>query len=186
MVIKIAFLVLLFGNAIWMTPHAVIGAGSELTDENYEYLALPEEWDFLALMPAKNTAAALMVLMILIAYILYSRAISRGSIRWGKIDFSSQFALIFLAFNVIWTMGLMGVVRSSLKKYWHIYDLIPDLTPDAYTPTLAYTSILVTILTLVFYVIVSLAIWLALGMGQEKVAVQEAKAIAGAEVDRVD
>jgi cytochrome bd-type quinol oxidase subunit 1 len=167
-VIKLAFVVLLLGNAIWMTPHAFVGSVSALTDETYDQLSLPGEWDFLALMPAKNSAAASMVLMILLSFILYTRAIRRGRIQWGRIDFSSQFALIFLAFSAIWTMGLMGVVRSSLKKYFHIYDLIPDLTPHSNTPTLAFAGILITILTVIFFGVVSLAIWLAIRMGQEK------------------
>ena len=168
LVIKSAFMVLLFGNAIWMTPHAFVGNVSALTDESAPRLSLPSDWDFMALMPAKNTAAVLMVLMILMSFILYTRAIKRGTIRWGKIDFSSQFALIFLAFSAIWTMGLMGVVRSSLRKYFHIYDLLPDISPENFTPTLAYSGRLITILTIVFFLVVSLAIWLALGMGDKK------------------
>ena len=167
-VIKAAFLLILFGNAVWMTPAAFVGAASGLTDENYEALSLPEAWYFLALMPAKNTAAMVMVLIILFSFILYTRAIRRGTIQWGKIDFSSQFALIFLAFTIIWTMGLMGVVRSSLRKYFHVYDLVPDLSLHSNTPTLAYSSVLVTILTLVFFGVVSLAIWLAVGVGRDK------------------
>lgn len=167
--IKLAFIVLLLGSAIWMTPHAFVGSVSELTDETTETLSLPLEFDFLALMPAKNTAASLMVLTILLSFILYTRAISRGRIQWGKIDFSSQFALIFLAFSAIWTMGLMGVVRSSLRKYFHVYDLVPDLSPDSFTPTLADSSVLITTLTVIFFGIVSLAIWLALGMTKDKV-----------------
>jgi len=168
LVIKSAFMVLLLGNAIWMTPHAFVGSVSALTDESVGRLSLPSDWDFMALMPAKNTAAGLMVLMILMSFILYTRAIKRGTIRWGKIDFSSQFALIFLAFSAIWTMGLMGVVRSSLRKYFHIYDLLPDISPENFTPTLAYSGRLITILTVVFFLIVSLAIWLALGMAHDK------------------
>ena len=166
--IKAAFLVIIFGSAIWMTPYAFVGSASELTDENEPFLALPTDWDFLALMPAKNTAAALMVLMILLSLILYTRAIARGQIRWGRINVSSQFALIFLAFSAIWTMGLMGVVRSSLRKYFHVYDLVPDLTVDNITPTLADAGVLITMMTMVFFLVVSLAIWLALGMTPRK------------------
>lgn len=167
-VMKSAFVVLLLGNATWMTPHAFAGAVSALTDENYSLLALPSRWDFLALMPAKLTAVALMVVMILLSFILYTRAIKRGTIRWGKIDFSSQFALIFLAFSAIWTMGLMGTIRSLLRKYFHVYDLVPDLSPSSYTPTLATSSVVITILAVVYFTVVSLAIWLALGVGRTK------------------
>jgi len=168
LLVKGAFIVLLLGNAIWMTPHAFVGAVSELTDENYDRLSLPSDWDFLSLMPAKLTAVGLMVLMILLSFVLYTRAIRRGRIQWGQINFTSQFALIFLAFSAIWTMGLMGIVRSSLRKYFHIYDVLPDLSPESFTPTLGDSSTMITTLAIVFFLIVSLSIWLALGMARAK------------------
>jgi hypothetical protein len=147
-----------------MTPHGFSATQATATEE----LELPSEWGFLALMPAKNTAAALIVLVTIINYIIYNRAIRKGEISWGKIDFVSQFVLVFLAFSAIWTMGLMGAVRSLVRKYFHIYILFPDFTSESYTPTLAYSSVLITAITLVFFLIVSLAIWLSLRMGESK------------------
>ena len=169
---KFIFFVLIMGNVIWMIPHAFVGAVSQLTDATYAQLALPDHLDFLALMPAKNTAAAVMVLMILLAYILYMRAVTVGKIQWGKIGFTAQLVLILLVFCATWTMGLMGVVRSGIRKYWHIYTVIPDLTSENYTPSLATTSMVVTGLTAVFFVIVSLAVWLTLEAGKEKFEVE--------------
>lgn len=163
-VVKLGFIVVLFGNAIWMTPHAFSATQAGATEHN----ELPSDWGFLALMPAKNTAAALIVLVTIVNYILYSRAIKRGTIGWGKIDLASQFALIFLAFTAIWTMGLMGAVRSLVRKYFHVYILFPDFSPDSYTPTLAHASVLTTAITLGFFLVVSLAIWLSLSLGQGK------------------
>jgi cytochrome bd-type quinol oxidase subunit 1 len=162
--VKVGFAIVLFGNAIWMTPHAFSATQAAATEE----LSLPSEWGFLALMPAKNTAALLIVLVTIINYILYNRAIRKGEISWGKIDFVSQFVLIFLAFSAIWTMGLMGAVRSLVRKYFHVYILLPDFTGESYTPTLAYASVVITLITLVFFLIVSMAIWLSLRMGEAK------------------
>ncbi|MBI3610411.1 MAG: cytochrome ubiquinol oxidase subunit I [Nitrospirae bacterium] len=163
-IVKLGFAIILIGNAIWMTPHGFSATQATAT----EALELPSDWGFLALMPAKNTAAGLIVLVTIINYIIYNRAIRRGTIHWGKIDFMSQFVLIFLAFSAIWTMGLMGAVRSLVRKYFHVYILFPDYTPESYTPTLAHASILVTAMTLVFFGVVSFAIWLSLGAGKAK------------------
>ncbi len=163
-IVKVGFAIILFGNAIWMTPHSF----SATQAKAIEALSLPSDWGFLALMPAKNTAAALIVLVTIVNYIIYNRAIRRGTIHWGKIDFMSQFVLIFLAFSVIWTMGLMGTVRSLVRKYFHVYILFPDYSPESYTPTLAHTSVLVTAMTLAFFLIVSFAIWLSLRVGKAK------------------
>ncbi len=75
---------------------------------------------------------------------------------------------MFLAFSAIWTMGLMGTVRSLVRKYFHVYIKFPDFSAESYTPTLAHTSMLVTLMTLAFFAIVSLAIWLSLKMGKAR------------------
>src|SRR5207244_2963467 len=52
-VIKIGFLMVVVGDAIWLTPHGFVPTGAKLVAE----LELPSDWNFLALMPAKNSAA---------------------------------------------------------------------------------------------------------------------------------
>lgn len=110
----------------------------------------------------KNSAAFTLVFVTVINYVIYNRAISQGTIVWGKIDFISQFVLIFLAFTAIWTMGLMGAVRSLLRKYYHTYNLLPDFTAESFTPTLSYSAWWITGITVVFYAVVSFAILVTL------------------------
>jgi cytochrome d ubiquinol oxidase subunit I len=172
-VIKVGFLMVVVGNAIWMTPHGFVPTGAKLVEE----LELPSEWNFLALMPAKNAAAFTLVFVTVVNYILYNRAIRAGTIVWGKIDFASQFVLIFLAFSAIWTMGLMGAVRSLVRKYYHTYNLYPDFTAESFTPTLAYSAWWITGITLVFYIVVSFAIIVTLRAAEAKTVVPEAKTV---------
>ena len=162
--IKVGFLMIIVGNAIWMTPHGFVPTGAKLVPE----LELPPDWNFLALMPAKNSAAFTLVFVTVVNYILYNRAIRQGTIVWGTIDFASQFVLVFLAFSMIWTMGLMGAIRSLLRKYFHTYNLIPDFTAESYTPTLSYSGWWITAITVVFYVVVSFAIIVALRTAEAK------------------
>jgi hypothetical protein len=157
-VIKVGFLMVVVGDAIWLTPHGFVPTGAKLVAE----LELPADWNFLALMPAKNSAAFTLVFVTVVNYIIYNRAISQGTIVWGKIDFASQFVLVFLAFSAIWTMGLMGAVRSLLRKYFHTYNLLPDFTPESFTPTLSYSAWWITAITVAFYVVVSFAIFVTL------------------------
>jgi len=42
-----------------------------------------------------------LVFVTVVNYVIYNRAIRQGTIIWGKIDFASQFMLIFLAFSSI-------------------------------------------------------------------------------------
>ena len=48
--------------------------------------------------------------------------------------------LIFIAVTFTWLMGLMGYVRSGLKQHWHVYGVIRDNSPDAFTPTLGFAT----------------------------------------------
>jgi cytochrome bd ubiquinol oxidase subunit I len=157
-VVKVGFLMVVVGDAIWLTPHGFVPTGAKLVAD----LELPSDWNFLALMPAKNSAAFTLVFVTVVNYIIYNRAISQGTIVWGKIDFASQFVLVFLAFTAIWTMGLMGAVRSLLRKYFHTYNLLPDFTPESFTPTLSYSAWWITAITVAFYVVVSFAIFVTL------------------------
>jgi hypothetical protein len=172
-VIKIGFLMVVIGNAIWMTPHGFVATQALST----EHLELPSDWSWLALMPAKNSAAFTLVFVTVVNYILYNRAIRQGTIVWGKIDFAAQFVLVFLAFSMIWTMGLMGAIRSLLRKYFHTYNLVPDFTAESFTPTLSYSAWTVTGITLAFYLVVSFAIIVTLRTSEVKAAVPEGKPV---------
>ena len=128
-------------------------------------------------MPAKNSAAFTLVFVTVVNYIIYNRAISQGTIVWGKIDFTAQFVLVFLAFSMIWTMGLMGAIRSLLRKYFHTYNLVSDFTIESYTPTLSYSAWTVTGITLAFYLVVSFAIIVTLRVSDAKATVPEGKPV---------
>ncbi len=169
--IKVGFLMIVVSDAIWLTPHAFIATGAMEGEE------LPSWASELALMPAKNAAAFTLVYLTIVNYILYNRAIKRGTIIWGKIDFASQFVLIFLAFSVIWTMGLMGAVRSLTRKYFHVYNLVYDFTPESFTPTLRESGVWITVITLIFYAVVSFAIIVTLRAGDSKAPVAEASPV---------
>jgi len=190
--VKVAFLMVIVGNAIWMTPHAFVATQALAPDDGSLSLAHGEvslgfvtvSWDMLALMPAKNAAAFTLVFVTIVNYILYNRALRQGRIVWGKIDFISQFVLVFLAFSAIWTMGLMGAVRELTRKYFHVFNLQYDFTNESFTPTLSYSSWLITGITVTFYIIVSFAIILTLKTGKEKAHAASPKAmpaVAGAE-----
>ena len=163
-VIKVGFLMVVVGNAIWMTPHGFVPTGAKLVAE----LELPSDWNFLALMPAKNSAAFTLIFVTVVNYVIYNRAVSQGTSVWGKIDFASQFVLVFLAFSAIWTMGLMGAVRSLLRKYFHAYNLLPDFTAESFTPTLSYSAWWITGITVTFFAVVSFAIIVTLRPSDSK------------------
>jgi cytochrome bd-type quinol oxidase subunit 1 len=170
-VMKIGFLMAVVADAIWLTPHGFAPTGAKMVAE----LELPPDWDFLGSMPAKLSAMFTLVFVTVVNYVIYNRAIKQGTILWGKIDFASQFVLIFMAFTSIWTMGLMGAVRSLLRKYFHTYSLLPDFTAESFTPTLSYSAWWITGITVAFFTVVSFAVFVTLRSSGSKVSVPDLK-----------
>lgn len=91
---------------------------------------------------------------------LFRRAKKTGEIEWGKIPPRSQYVLILLAVTVVLLMGLMGYLRSGLRQEWHIYTIMHDTHPGAYTPTLGFASQIISITCLIFFSFVAFIFWL--------------------------
>jgi cytochrome bd-type quinol oxidase subunit 1/mono/diheme cytochrome c family protein len=91
-----------------------------------------------------------------------------GAIQWGKVSRRSQYTLIFLAVSFTWLMALMGFVRSSLRQHWHVYEVLKDTSPEAYTPSVGYATIIVTVVVILFFALVSLVIGISSLGSKEK------------------
>jgi len=97
------------------------------------------------------------------------RGAKSSETRWGTINPLSQYLLILLAVTFTWLMGLMGYVRSGLRQHWHVYGVVRDTSPDAYTPTLGYATQVVSVSVLIFFLLIGFVFWLA-GLAGKKPA----------------
>jgi cytochrome bd-type quinol oxidase subunit 1 len=91
---------------------------------------------------------------------LFKHARVLGAIEWGKIPERAQYALFLLAVSFTWLMGLMGYVRSGLRQNWHIYGVMRDTSPDAYTPTLGFATNIISISVIIFLGFITFIFWL--------------------------
>ncbi len=108
-----------------------------------------------------------MVLVTVIDIFLFKNAKITGGIKWGKMRNASQYCLFLTALTFTWLMGLMGYVRSGLRQHWHVYGVMKDTSPDAFTPTLGYASSVVSVTVILFFILVSFIFWLA-SLGSRK------------------
>jgi cytochrome d ubiquinol oxidase subunit I len=92
---------------------------------------------------------------------LFRKPKHTGEVRWGRIPAISQYVLIFIAVTFTWLMGLMGYVRSGLRQHWHVYGIIRDRSPDAFTPTLGFATQIVSVTVLIFFLLIGFVFWLA-------------------------
>lgn len=84
-----------------------------------------------------------------------------GSIRWGQVSVRAQYTLFFLAVSFTWLMALMGFVRSSLRQHWHVYEVMRDSSPEAYTPAIGYATTVCTVVVILFFLLVAFVVWIA-------------------------
>ena len=98
---------------------------------------------------------------------LFLGAKTMGEIRWGDMPERSQYALFLLATSFTLLMGLMGFARSGIRMDWHVYGVMRDLTPHAFTPTLGYATTVIFAVTLIFFSLISFVFWLG-SLGEKK------------------
>ncbi len=109
-----------------------------------------------------------MIAVTIIDIFLFKNAKIRGKIRWGDMPARAQYALFFIAITFAWTMGLMGYVRAGMRQHWHVYGVMADTSPDAFTPTLGFASNVISITVLIFFAFIAFVFWLA-GLSGKKV-----------------
>jgi cytochrome bd-type quinol oxidase subunit 1 len=99
---------------------------------------------------------------------LFQGAPDVGKIEWGKMPVRSQYILILLAVTFTWLMGLMGYARNAIRQHWHVYQVIQDTSPEAFSPTLGYAAQVISICVLLFLGLVGFIFWLG-NLGEKKV-----------------
>jgi cytochrome bd ubiquinol oxidase subunit I len=93
--------------------------------------------------------------------LMFKKAKVTGEIRWGQISNRAQYALFLIAISFTWLMGLMGYLRSGIRQHWHVYGVMKDTSPEAYTPTLGYAANVVSVTVLIFFTLIGLVFWLS-------------------------
>jgi cytochrome bd-type quinol oxidase subunit 1 len=94
--------------------------------------------------------------MFILDHVMYKGARVIGEPRWGRMPERSQYALIAITVTFTWLMGMLGYMRAGARQYWHVYGVMMNTSPDAYLPTHGVASIIITIVTLLFFVLISL------------------------------
>jgi cytochrome d ubiquinol oxidase subunit I len=110
--------------------------------------------------PQVSSVLFAMVSITAIDVFLYRKPTMTGEVRWGRMPAVSQYVLIFIAVTFTWLMGLMGYVRSGLRQHWHVYGIIRDTSPDAFTPTLGFATQVVSVTVLIFFLLIGFVFWI--------------------------
>jgi cytochrome bd ubiquinol oxidase subunit I len=80
---------------------------------------------------------------------------------WGKMPPRAGYSLVLNAVTVILLMTLMGYARSSSRVHWHVYGVVRDTSPYAFSPALGYAAGIMALCTFFFCMIVAFIFWVA-------------------------
>jgi hypothetical protein len=111
-----------------------------------------------------STPQAATTLGVVIFGIALNRAMLRGAvwhgpIQWGKMPMRGMVVLFGLAGAFTWVMGLMGYIRSSGRLAWHVNEVMADVSPWSFTPSLGFAAKMVTVNMVVFWAAVFVLFW---------------------------
>ena len=90
---------------------------------------------------------------------MFKDAESYGDIQWGTQSKVGTYAIFLLAISFTWLMGLMGYIRSSVRLFWHVTEVVRDNSPDAYTLTIGEAGKMLTFNALFVWVQFVVVFW---------------------------
>ncbi|HEX9756546.1 MAG TPA: cytochrome ubiquinol oxidase subunit I [Nitrospiria bacterium] len=113
-----------------------------------------------------SVAQVLIVLFVLISVTPLTGALLKSAkmttkMTWGRMPARAQYCLVLNAVIVILTMTLMGYARSASRVHWHIYGVMRDMTPYAYSPALGHAGAFMALCTFIFCLLVAFIFWVA-------------------------
>ena len=111
--------------------------------------------------PQGVTTATVVLGSIWLNRLMLRGSILKGPIAWGKISVRGMVVLFGVAAAFTWVMGLMGYIRSAGRLGWHVNELLPDLSPWAFTPSIEFAAKMVTFNMALFWASVFLMFWLS-------------------------
>ena len=126
----------------------------------YGYL-VPTAFKVRASVPLVLSTLSVALILLILDVIMHRKARTLGPIQWGKMSPRSQYALFLLAVSFTWLMALMGYIRSGIRQHWHVYTIMRDASPDAYTPPIGHAVLVATTATVIFMVLVIFCFWIA-------------------------
>ncbi|MEW6324650.1 MAG: cytochrome ubiquinol oxidase subunit I [Nitrospirota bacterium] len=101
------------------------------------------------------------LILVTILVAVSMRGARETALHWGRVPARAAYALVLNAIMVILLMGLMGYARSASRVHWHIYGVLEDTSPYAFSPALGTAALLICATTFIFCLFVSFIFWVA-------------------------
>lgn len=156
------------GNA-WITAIFVLAACNIIFLGVYGY-ALPANQRVGLSVPQVTSTLTTLFAGTAINISMFKDADSYGDIEWGTQSRVATYAIFLLAISFTWLMGLMGYIRSAVRLFWHVTEVVRDNSPDAYTLTIGEAGKMLTFNALFVWVQFVIVFWVGSLTGKKKPA----------------
>jgi len=103
----------------------------------------------------------LLVVTFMVAFMLRG-AKETAKMTWGRMPVRSQITLMLNAVTIVFMMALMGYARSASRVHWHIYGVLEDTSPYAYSPALGHAGAMSALSTFLFFFLVGFILWVVI------------------------
>jgi len=101
------------------------------------------------------------LILVSVLVMISMRGAKETTLHWGRMPMRAAYALVLNAIMVILLMGLMGYARSASRTHWHIYGVLEDTSPYAFSPALGDAALMMCSITFIFCLFVSFIFWVA-------------------------
>ncbi len=127
-----------------------------------------------------STSQVLIVIFVILTItpltaLLLKSARTTTEMVWGSMPPRAGYSLVLNAVMVILLMTLMGYARSSSRVHWHVYGVMRDTSPYAYSPALGSASLIMAFCTFFFCILVAFIFWVATMGDKYKTAARAGK-----------
>jgi cytochrome bd-type quinol oxidase subunit 1 len=145
------------GNA-WITAIFILAACNIVFLGVYGY-ALPANQRVGLSVPQVTSTLTTLFAGTAINISMFKNADSYGDIEWGTQSRVATYAIFLLAISFTWLMGLMGYIRSAVRLFWHVTEVVRDNSVDAYTLTIGEAGKMLTFNALFVWVQFVIVFW---------------------------
>jgi len=156
------------GNA-WITAIFILAACNIIFLGVYGY-ALPANQRVGLSVPQVTSTLTTLFAGTAINISMFKDADSYGDIEWGTQSQVATYAIFLLAISFTWLMGLMGYIRSAVRLFWHVTEVVRDNSVDAYTLTIGEAGKMLTFNALFVWVQFVVVFWVGSLTGKKKPA----------------
>ena len=147
-----------YKQSLIVTGFFIVGVANLIWNGIYGYY-IPANVRVGLSVPMMATTLSLIILGV-VTHFMSKRENQETHAVWGTLSVRGYFALFFLAFAVTWIMGLGGYMRSSVRLFWHINELLRDNSPWAFTHTTGFAANVISMNALLFWLGLLFILWL--------------------------